>query len=203
MDLASTHAEGRSPEAARLAASYTALDWASVDADVYLAAGTRGGDVVVWRANACDAPSWPHVAHHRFDACVLRIACDARRMAVQTARALVLLRLDGDALRVEHDTAWLPALSYLAWHGPTLHFASPGALHSWAPGAPAPTSAAMPSAYVAGVLQDAAALDDGALVAWDGTEAGAPPYSVSPQPLWGAAASRRLVATLAGYVVVC
>ncbi|WFC94686.1 hypothetical protein MBRA1_001320 [Malassezia brasiliensis] len=198
VDLDAPHAQGRSPAAARLATMYTTLAWMTATHDTLLVAGTRGGDVVVWRAPRDARDAWAYAASYRCDAAVARVACEARHVAVHTTRALVILTWDDGALHLERQVAWPRAVSCLVWDDAGLHVASPGVLATWAPGAAAPHMVRVPCAYVAGTLSHAVVLDTGRVVTWDGATADAPPpWSTDAQPVWGAAAHDGLVATLA------
>lgn len=200
IDLDAPHAQGRSPAAARLATMYTTLAWTSAAHDTLLVAGTRGGDVVVWRAPAAAHDAWAYAASYRCDAAVVRVACDAHRIAVHTTCALVVLIWADGALHLERQVAWPRAVSCLAWDDAGLHIASPGVLATWAPDADAPRIVRVPLSYVAGTLPHGVVLDTGRVVTWDGAAAAAPPWPTGAQPVWGAAARDGLVATLARYV---
>ena len=125
------HADGRSAAAARLGRAYTALAWGRIGDDAYLAAGTQGGDVVVWRmAHREGGPEATYTTTLRLEASVQHIGWNDARLAVCTTEAVHVLALSTTLER----RAALPmrrAVSCLTWAASTLHMATPGALVCW------------------------------------------------------------------------
>lgn len=190
------HADGRSAAAARLGRAYTALAWGRIGDDAYLAAGTQGGDVVVWRmAHREGGPEATYTTTLRLEASVQHIGWNDARLAVCTTEAVHVLALSTTLER----RAALPmrrAVSCLTWAASTLHMATPGALVCWDTTQPSATEHRVDSAYGAGTVGTAVALRTGALVGWD-AQPRDPVWTPAVQPLWAVAEAAPLVATLA------
>lgn len=202
------------PEHARvLSEQFDAAAWsASATKAAFLAAGTRGGDLVVWQAEA----ALTLAAHTQLPEGVLALRWSpwlthgagpqSALLAVHTSAGVHVLAasLTGTALTLHGDVPWhtgtwplpLHSVSALAWRGTELYFSTPGALHRWDLDSGAQetqplggSSSAAPAAGV--VVQEAAdaprfVLQDGTSYAWG--DAHPSPPAPDAEVVWSAAA---------------
>lgn len=202
------------PEPARvLSEQFDAAAWSAGAAGAaFLAAGTRGGDLVVWRADA----ALTLAAHTQLPGGVLALRLSqwlahgaesqSMLLAVHTSVGVHVLAasLTGTALTLHDDVPWqtgtwplpLHSVSALAWRGAELYFSTPGALHRWDLGSGAQetqplggSSSVVPAAGV--VVQETPdaprfVLQDGTSYAWG--DAHPSPPAPDAEVVWTAAA---------------
>ncbi|WFD43469.1 hypothetical protein MPSI1_002131 [Malassezia psittaci] len=189
----------RSDEAQQLAYTYTCLAWGNGDQHGLLAVGTRGGDVLVWRAPRGKVRAWQCVTSYRLGAGVLQLVWGEKGMIVHTAESMVLLYYENDTLSVQQEIPWLASVSMLTWEGSQVRVVSPYGLYRWdtqldevhiekrETNAP----------YAAGSIGAYVVFNNGTFQDWDHDRALHTAWQFNSQPVWGVAqAGRNLVATL-------
>ncbi|PKI83870.1 hypothetical protein MVES1_002320 [Malassezia vespertilionis] len=159
------YAAQRTDDARRLASSFLALDCSScIHGEMLLAAGTRGGDLVVWSKRGTAPLNF--VTSLRFDAPVDAVQWDAaREIAVHAGATLYVVRMAHSTADIVQLWPLAPRPSLVAWDRAVLHAATPMRLHTFTE----PSAVALPMRYVAGQLGKDVVLDDGTVCAWDNT----------------------------------
>ncbi|WFC99376.1 hypothetical protein MYAM1_002120 [Malassezia yamatoensis] len=189
----------RSDEAQHLAYTYTCLAWGTGNQHGLLAVGTRGGDLLVWRAPRRKSEAWQCVTSYRLKDGLLQVVWGEGGMVVHTVQSMLLLHYKHDTLSVQQEIPWLASVSMLSWDRSQVRIVSPYGLYRWDTHQDQARieKRELNAPYATGSIGAYVVLNNGTLQNWDHDRAMHTSWQFHPQPVWGVAqAGQNLVATL-------